>query len=52
MFVFLLCRESTRLANVHAAHSAELGIDADFSVVNLIEAENFSPEFLKLVSGN
>lgn len=31
-------------------HSAELGIDADFSNVNLVEGENFKPEFLKLVS--
>jgi len=27
---------------------AELGIDADFSIVNLVEGENFKPEFLKL----
>jgi hypothetical protein len=32
------------------SHSAELGIDADFSEVNLFEGANFSPEFLKLVS--
>lgn len=31
--------------------SSELGIDADFSEVNLIEGANFNPEFLKLVSG-
>ena len=31
-------------------HSAELGIDADTSNVNLVEGENFKPEFLKLVS--
>jgi glutathione S-transferase len=31
-------------------HSAELGIDADFSSVNLLEGENFKPEFLKIVS--
>jgi len=31
-------------------HSAELGIDADLSNVNLVEGENFKPEFLKLVS--
>lgn len=33
-------------------HSAELAIDSDFSVVNLVEGENFKPEFLKLVSGS
>jgi hypothetical protein len=32
------------------SHSAELGIDADFSEVNLVEDANFNPEFLKLVS--
>ena len=31
-------------------HSAELGIDADLSEVNLVEGANFNPEFLKLVS--
>jgi hypothetical protein len=35
----------------YVTHSAELGIDADFSEVNLIEGANFNPEFLKLVSG-
>jgi hypothetical protein len=29
---------------------AELGIDADFREVNLLEGANFSPEFLKLVN--
>jgi hypothetical protein len=32
------------------SHSAELGIDADFRVVNLVEGANFNPEFLKLIS--
>ena len=32
------------------SHSAELGIDVDFSEVNLVEGANFNPEFLKLVS--
>ena len=31
-------------------HSAELGIEADLSVVNLVEGENFKPEYLKIVS--
>jgi len=31
------------------SHSAELGIDADFSEVNLVEGANFNPEFLKIV---
>jgi hypothetical protein len=34
----------------YVTHSAELGIDADFNEVNLIEGANFNPEFLKLVS--
>lgn len=29
---------------------AELGIDSDFSKVNLLEGANFRSEFLKLVS--
>jgi hypothetical protein len=39
---------------MHAPHSAELSIDADFSVVNLIEVENSNSdsEFLELVIGN
>lgn len=36
---------------MHMSHSGELGIDADLSEVNLFEGANFSPEFLKLVSG-
>jgi hypothetical protein len=32
------------------SRSAELGIDADFSDVNLVEGANFNPEFLELVS--
>jgi hypothetical protein len=32
-------------------HSAELGIDADLSVINLVDGENFNPEYLKIVSG-
>ena len=32
------------------AHSPELGIDADFSDVNLLEGANFNPEFVKIVS--
>ncbi|KAI0282030.1 hypothetical protein BC826DRAFT_1066882 [Russula brevipes] len=39
---------SSSIWSAAPASLAELGIDADFSVVNLIEAENFSPEFLKL----
>jgi hypothetical protein len=35
----------------YVTHSGELGIDADFTVVNLVEGANFNPEFLKLVSG-
>jgi hypothetical protein len=35
----------------YATRSPELGIDADFSEVNLLEGANFNPEFLKLVSG-
>jgi hypothetical protein len=31
------------------SHSAELGIDADFTEVNLVEGANFNPEFLKIV---
>lgn len=30
--------------------STELGIDAESSVVNLLEGANFNPEFVKLVS--
>ena len=33
------------------SRSAELGVDADFSEVNLVDGANFNPEFLKLVSG-
>jgi hypothetical protein len=29
--------------------SAELGVDADLSVINLVEGENFKPEYLKIV---
>ena len=35
---------------MYMLHSAELGIDADLSSVNLLKGENFKPEFLKLVS--
>ena len=35
----------------YMTYSAELDIEADFSEVNLLEGANFSPEFLKLVSG-
>ena len=35
----------------YVTRSPELGIDADFSEVNLLEGANFNPEFLKLVSG-
>jgi len=30
--------------------SAEPGVDADLSVINLVEGENFKPEYLKIVS--
>jgi hypothetical protein len=33
-------------------HSVELGIDAEYKVVNLVEGANFDPEFLKLVSSD
>ena len=39
-----------RRANLNMLHSAELGIDADFISVNLLDGENFKPEYLKLVS--
>jgi hypothetical protein len=32
------------------AHSPELGIDAEFRDVNLLEGGNFNPEFVKIVS--
>lgn len=39
---------SPRHANIHV--SPELGIDAEFKNVDLLEGANFDPEFLKLVS--
>jgi hypothetical protein len=32
-------------------HREELDVDADVKVVDLVEGENFRPEYLKIVSG-
>jgi hypothetical protein len=46
----LLCEQHLHDELTYMLHSAELGIDADFNSVNLVEGENFKPEFVKLVS--
>jgi hypothetical protein len=45
----LLCEQHPHDELTYMLPSAELGIDADFNSVNLVEGENFQPEFLKLV---
>lgn len=34
---------------LRVARSAELGLDVEFKIINVVEGENFSPELLKLV---
>jgi glutathione S-transferase len=34
----------------NALYSQELGLDVDTVIINVVEGENFKPDFLKLVS--